>query len=76
MTGLLVSAKQHSQRLKGDKFMMNDEEFLNLTRTLFQLSLDDGDLGYMYWTSVIKDMKEMRAVYLAQMASANPEHDK
>ena len=56
--------------------MMTDEQFSNLTKTLFQLGLDDGDLGYKYWTSVINDLKEMRTAYLAQMASANPKHDK
>lgn len=55
---------------------MTDEEFSNLTKTLFKFGLDDGDLGYMFWTSVINDLKEMRTVYLEQMASANPEHDK
>ena len=56
--------------------MMTDEEFSNLTRTLFQLGLDDGDLGYKYWTSVINNLKEMRTVYLAQIVSTNSKHDK
>lgn len=76
MTGLLVNAKQTSVALKKVKIMMTDEEFSNLTKTLFQFGLDDGDVGYLYWTSVINDLKEMRTVYLAQMASAHPEHEK
>ena len=56
--------------------MMTDEEFSNLTKILFKKGLEDGDIGYAYWTNVITDLKEMRTVYLAQKASANPEHDK
>ena len=76
MNGLLVNAKQTSVALKKVKMMMTDEEFSNLTKTLFQLGLDDGDVGYLYWTSVINDLKEMRTIYLAHMASTNTEHDK
>jgi len=76
MTGLLVNAKQTSVALKKVKIMMTDEEFSNLTKTLFQFGLDDGDVGYLYWTSVINDLKELRTVYLAQIASAITDQEK
>ena len=44
---------------------MTDAEFKELTSTLFNLGLADGDLGYRYWSKVIDDLEEMRAVYLA-----------
>ncbi|MHB1176537.1 MAG: hypothetical protein ACYCZJ_15585 [Sulfuriferula sp.] len=72
----MVNAKQTSVALKKVKIMMTDEEFFRLLKALFKLSMEDGDIGYMYWTKVIEDLKEMRAVYLAQIASGNPEHDK
>ena len=44
---------------------MTDAEFKKLTSTLFNLGLADGDLGYRYWSKVIDDLKEMRAVAMA-----------
>ena len=51
--------------------MMSDEEFSELTKTLRQLGLEDGDLGYRYWANVIEDLKIMRKAYLAHEPKPN-----
>ena len=48
--------------------MMTDAEFKELTETLLKLGLNDGDLGYKYWTKIIEDLKEMRQGYLNHKA--------
>ena len=40
---------------------MTKEEFDELIRHLHFQSTADGDLGYAYWTKVIKQLKEMYA---------------
>ena len=47
--------------------MMTDEEFHKLLETLFQLGMEDGDLGYKYWSGVIQELKEMRKVYISHV---------
>jgi hypothetical protein len=39
---------------------MTDEEFDEMVKKLFQLALEGGDLGYEYWSKVIKELKLMR----------------
>lgn len=53
---------------------MTEEEFSELMKNLFQKGLDDGDIGYSYWTNVIKDLQEMRAVYLAHSPVPTPDN--
>ena len=44
---------------------MTDAEFKELTSTLHKYGLASGDLGYAYFSKVIDDLEEMRAVALA-----------
>lgn len=50
---------------------MSDEEFLTLIEHLHRLSAHEGDIGHSYWTRVIQQLREMRA--LALQASARNE---
>lgn len=50
---------------------MNPEEFDELLRKLHRLSLNDGDLGYMYWSKAIKELQSMRAICNAQTEDSN-----
>jgi hypothetical protein len=49
---------------------MTDEEFKELLDHLFKMGLDSGDLGYEYWSGIIKKLKEMR-----KLAQQNEHHD-
>lgn len=44
--------------------MMTDQEFSELLDRLYQLALEEGDLGYRYWDTVIHELKEMRGVFI------------
>lgn len=41
---------------------MNDKEFEELIERLHRLSAIDGDIGHEYWTKVIRQLTEMRAM--------------
>lgn len=41
---------------------MSDEEFKNLLEKLHQFGLEDGDIGYAYWSKVIAYLKELRTI--------------
>lgn len=43
---------------------MNDKEFNEMLAKLRKLGLDDGDLGYAYWYNVVKELQEMRKIWL------------
>lgn len=47
---------------------MSDEEFNELLDQIFHMALEGGDLGYQYWSRVIRKLKFMRA--LAMKAAA------
>lgn len=46
--------------------MMSEQEFSNLLDNLFQIALEDGDLGYRYWHNVIDELKDMRKALSAR----------
>lgn len=43
--------------------MMNDKEFSELLRKLESLGLNDGDVGYSYWHSIQRDLRQIWAFY-------------
>lgn len=57
-----------------EKIVMTDEEFSQLLKSLHRIGLKDGDIGYSYWASVIKNLQEMRAVYLAHTPAPTPDN--
>lgn len=43
---------------------MTDKEFNEMLAKLHNLGLAGGDLGYAYWYNVIKELQEMRKIWL------------
>ena len=41
--------------------MINDREFAKMLETLSEFGLNDGDRGYIFFSKVIEELKEMRA---------------
>lgn len=39
---------------------MNDKEFQEMIDKLWDIGLNDGDLGYKYWSKIVFELKEMR----------------
>jgi hypothetical protein len=45
--------------------MVTDSEFRELIERLHKISAGDSDLGHAYWTRVIRQLKDMRAMAYA-----------
>ena len=43
-----------------EKNMMTDKEFEEMLEKLWDIGLNDGDLGFKYWSKVVFELKEMR----------------
>ena len=39
---------------------MTDKEFEEMLEKLWDLGLNDGDLGFKYWSKVVFELKEMK----------------
>jgi hypothetical protein len=51
--------------MEGQFAMMTDVEFQELIERLHKFSANDGDIGHAYWTRVIRQLREMRAMAFA-----------
>lgn len=51
---------------------MTDEEFSELTDKLFRFALEEGDLGYQYWSRAIRKLKHMRGQAMKAARDVTP----